>query len=98
MIVDQEKYQYLRGCIGAMDNMKKTISSLKKEIKEKQEIVNTENNQKDDNAEVKQENNTQNPKTGDNVIVYFVLFAISILGIVTLIIRNNKKSKKQGKH
>ena len=36
MIVDQEKYQYLRGCIGAMDNMKKTISSLKKEIKEKQ--------------------------------------------------------------
>ncbi len=68
------------------------------EIKEKQEIVNTENNQKDDNAEVKQENNTQNPKTGDNVIVYFVLFAISILGIVTLIIRNNKKSKKQGKH
>ncbi len=48
-----------------------------------------ENNQKD---------NSINPKTGDNVIVYIVLFIIAILGIITLVIVNIKKSKKSRKH
>ena len=48
-----------------------------------------ENNQKD---------NSINPKTGDNVIVYIVLFIIAILGIITLVIVNTKKGKKSRKH
>jgi hypothetical protein len=48
-----------------------------------------ENNQKD---------NSINPKTGDNVIVYIVLFIIAILGIITLVIVNIKKSKKSRRH
>lgn len=36
-----------------------------------------------------------NPKTGDNIIIYIVLFAIAILGIITLIIINVKKVKIQ---
>ena len=45
-----------------------------------------------------QKDNTINPKTGDNVIIYIVLFAIAILGIITLVIVNMKKSKKSRKH
>lgn len=45
-----------------------------------------------------QKDNTINPKTGDNVIIYIVLFAIAILGIITLVIVNIKKSKKSRKH
>ena len=41
-----------------------------------------------------QKDNTINPKTGDNVIVYIVLFIIAILGIITLVIVNIKKGKK----
>lgn len=47
---------------------------------------------------IQKENNNINPKTGDNIIVYFVLFAVAILGIVTLVIVNNKKNKKRRKH
>mgnify|MGYP006875288703 CR=1 FL=1 len=42
-----------------------------------------------------QKDNTINPKTGDNVIVYIVLFIIAILGIITLVIVNTKKGKNQ---
>lgn len=45
-----------------------------------------------------QKDNTINPKTGDNVIVYIVLFIIAILGIITLVIVNTKKGKKSKKH
>lgn len=45
-----------------------------------------------------QKDNTINPKTGDNVIVYIVLFIIAILGIITLVIVNTKKGKKSRKH
>lgn len=55
-----------------------------------------ENNEKDN--DIQKDTNNANPKTGDNVIVYFVLFAVAILGIVTLVIVNNKKSKKERKH
>ena len=34
-----------------------------------------------------------NPKTGDNVIVYFVMLSIAILGIITLAIVNTKRKK-----
>lgn len=50
------------------------------------------------NNDAQKDNTNTNPKTGDNVIVYAVLFAIAILGIVTLVIINNKKSKKERKH
>ena len=43
-------------------------------------------------------NETNNPKTGDNVIVYAILFAIALLGIITLIIVNNTKRKNSRKH
>ena len=46
-----------------------------------------------------QKNNTNaNPKTGDNVIVYAVSFAIALLGIITLVIVNNTKRKNLRKH
>ena len=56
-------------------------------------IVNTNivNDEKDNN--IQKENNSMNPKTGDTVIVYFVLFAISIVGIITLVMINRKKVK-----
>lgn len=45
-----------------------------------------------------EQNNIANPKTGDNIIIYIVLFTIAILGIITLVIVNVKKSKKSRKH
>ena len=49
-------------------------------------------------AQNDKKDNTINPKTGDNVIVYIVLFIIAILGIITLVIVNTKKGKKSRKH
>lgn len=51
----------------------------------------SENNEKDNN--IQKDNTNVNPKTGDNVIVYVVLFAIALLGIIVLIIVNNTKRK-----
>lgn len=48
-----------------------------------------ENNKKDNNV---------NPKTGDNVIIYIILFIVASIGIITLIIVNTKKEKKSRKH
>ena len=83
-------------------------------IKEKQKDTNIEDNKNNENTknDENQENNNlpnndvkkdntitnTNPKTGDNVIVYLIMFSIAILGIVTLVIVNNKKSKKERKH
>ena len=53
----------------------------------------SENNEKDNN--IQKDNTNVNPKTGDNVIVYVVLFAIALLGIITLVIVNIKKVKNQ---
>lgn len=55
------------------------------------ENTNIVNDEKDNN--IQKENNSMNPKTGDTVIVYFVLFAISIVGIITLVMINRKKVK-----
>ncbi len=48
-----------------------------------------ENNKKDNNV---------NPKTGDNVIIYIILFIVASIGIITLVIVNTKKGKKSRKH
>ena len=81
-------------------------------IKEKQQNTNiedkknTENTEKEEqtennnvtNNDVQKDNTIANPKTGDNVIVYVILFAIALLGIITLIIVNNTKRKNSRKH
>ena len=68
----------------------------KTENEGRQESINIENtnivnDEKDNN--IQKENNSMNPKTGDTVIVYFVLFAISIVGIISLVMINRKKVK-----
>ena len=73
-------------------------------IKEKQQNTNTEDNKNTENEENKEDNNlpnnnvkkdntitNTNPKTGDNVIVYFAMFSIALLGIITLAIVNVKR-------
>lgn len=72
-------------------------------IKEKQQNTNidvNENTKNEENQEndVKKDNKIANPKTGDNVIVYAVLFVIALIGIIILIIVNNTKRKKLRKH
>ena len=75
-------------------------------IKEKQQNTNIEDNKNEQkqennnltNNDVQKENTIANPKTGDNIIIYIVLFTIAILGIITLVIVNNKKGKKSKKH
>lgn len=73
-------------------------------IKEKQQGTNIEDNENTKNEETKKINNlpnndvkkdntitNTNPKTGDNVIVYFAMFSIALLGIITLAIVNVKR-------
>ena len=68
--------------------------------------TNTENNKNEEKQgnnnltsnDIQKDNTIANPKTGDNVITYAVLFAIALLGIITLIIVNNTKRKNLGKH
>ena len=70
-------------------------------IKEKQQNTNIEDNKNEQkqennnltNNDVQKENTIVNPKTGDNVIVYFVMLSIAILGIITLAIVNTKRKK-----
>lgn len=45
-----------------------------------------------------EQNNIANPKTGDNVIIYIILFIVASIGIITLVIANTKKEKKSRKH
>ena len=72
-------------------------------IKEKQQGTNIEDNENTKNEENQENNNlpnndvkkdntitNTNPKTGDNVIVYFAMFSIALLGIITLAIVNVK--------
>ena len=70
-------------------------------IKEKQQNTNIEDNKNEQkqennnltNNDVQKENTIVNPKTGDNVIVYFVMLSIAILGIITLALVNAKRKK-----
>ena len=61
--------------------------------KEKQQVNNNVTNNN-----IQKDNTNANPKTGDNVIVYAVLFATALLGIITLIIVNNTKRRNSRKH
>lgn len=94
------KDKYLKTLSVGKHTLKVAFSDRKEaltkfEIKEKQQTVNIENNEK--NSNVQKENSSVNPKTGDNVILYFILSAISIVGIVTLVVINVKKRKLGGK-
>ena len=94
----------------AFSNGKNAITYF--EIKAKQQDKNIEDNKNTENTknEEKQENNNltnndiqkdntnANPKTGDNVIVYAIFFAIALIGTITLIIVNNTKRKKLRKY
>ena len=56
-----------------------------------------EKQQKNNNVtknDIQKDKAITNPKTGDHVIIYIILFVIAILGIITLIVINVKKSKK----
>lgn len=73
-------------------------------IKEKQQNIKSEDNkntenemQSESNNIIKNEknNNMTNPKTGDNIVVYFGIFVVAILGIITLTIVNTKKKKRK---
>ena len=57
-------------------------ATTKFEIKEKQQNVNTKSDK---------ENISTSPKTGDNLLVYLTLSLISIIGIITLVIVNNRR-------
>ena len=73
-------------------NTENTGSTENTEKEEQPENNNVTNN------DVQKDNTIANPKTGDNVIVYAILFAIAILGIITLVIVNNIKRKNLRKH
>ena len=73
----------------------KQQNETQEENKNTENTGNTEKEEQPENNNVtnndaQKDNTNTNPKTGDNVIVYAVLFAIAILGIVTLVIINNK--------
>ena len=74
-------------------------------IKEQQKNITTVDNKNTEKEKQQKNNNVTkndiqkdkaitNPKTGDNVIIYIILFVIAILGIITLIVINVIKSKK----
>ena len=88
------KDEYLKTLSVGEHELKVTFSDngeaiTKFTIKEKQ----PENNNITNN-DVQEGNTIANPKTGDNVIVYVIFFAIALLGIITLIIVNNTERKK----
>ena len=65
-------------------------------IEDNKNIENTKNEEKQGNNnltnnDVKKDNTISSPKTGDNVIEYFVIFLIAVLGIVTLVRVNTKR-------
>ena len=81
------KDEYLRTLSVGEHTLKVAFSDGKEattkfEIKEKQQIVNTKNDK---------ENISTSPKTGDNLLVYLVLSVVSIIGVTTLIIVNNRR-------
>ena len=68
------------------------------ENNEKTENTKNEENNNTTNNDAKKDNNVANPKTGDNIILYFVLFTVAALGIMALTIANNTKRKNSKKH
>ena len=81
------KDEYLRTLSVGEHTLKVAFSDGKEattkfEIKEKQQIVNTKSDK---------ENTSTSPKTGDNLLIYLVLSVVSIIGVTTLIIVNNRR-------
>lgn len=84
----------------------KQPSETEEDNKNAEDAGNTENTEKEEkpennnvaNNDVQKDNTIANPKTGDNVVAYFALFAIALLGIITLIIVNNTKRKSSRKY
>ena len=69
-------------------------------IKGKEQNTNSEENKNTENSyltnkDIQKDNTTLNPKTGDNIIVYFVLFTIAVSGIIILVIFNTKRKKNK---
>ena len=74
---------------GSTENTENTENTEKEEQPENNNVTNND---------VQKDNTIANPKTGDNVIVYAILFAIALLGIIVLVIVNNIKRKNLRKH
>ena len=74
---------------GSTENTENTENTEKEEQPENNNVTNND---------VQKDNTIANPKTGDNVIVYAILFAIALLGIIALVIVNNIKRKNIRKH
>ncbi|MDO5556654.1 MAG: LPXTG cell wall anchor domain-containing protein [Clostridia bacterium] len=68
----------------------------KNETTENQVTNNTSENIIEDNTQTSNDN-TSNPKTGDNIVLYFVILAIALLGAFGIIIKK-KKLDKVNKH
>ena len=69
------------------ENTENTENAGKEKEEEQPENNNVTNN------DVQKDNTIANPKTGDNVIIYFVMFSIAVLGMVILMIVNTKRKK-----
>ena len=69
------------------ENTGNTENAGKEKEEEQPENNNVTNN------DVQKDNTIANPKTGDNVIIYFVMFSIAVLGMVILMIVNTKRKK-----
>ena len=96
------KDAYLKTLAVGEHTLKVTFSdngeSITKFIIKEQQNKNIEDNKNNENNNltnnnVQKDNTVANPKTGDNVIVYFILFTIAVLGIITLVIINTKRKK-----
>ena len=70
------------------------ITSKTKFIIKEKEQNETKNNIVSIIDETKSNGNSLNPKTGDNITTYITLFIISLLGITTSVITNNKKKRE----
>ena len=86
------KDEYLKTLSVGEHTLKVTFSDngeaiTKFTIVEKQQNTENEENNNLANNDIQEDETITNPKTGDNVIVYFVMFTIAILGIVTLVVR-----------
>ncbi len=54
-----------------------------------------ENNNTQEDKNTEKVNKNLNPKTGDKVIIYFILFGVSVVGIMALVVINKKKNKNE---
>ena len=72
-----------------VDKLEKTPKNNEKENNNSNMDTNKENT-------LKTENKISNPKTGDNIVIYIVIFAVAFISIVALIIiKKNKKSSNK---